>query len=353
MIEGTKKLLFVIYDGIENSVFQSQVLKPLLDRLKENTEIKITLVSFETHKKTNKTIFSIIPAHPRLRVVMYQRIPFVSKSTLWFGVYQLKKHVKIHHYDDIIARGPLAGFISIKALNSASNKPSTVMVQARGLCAQEYRYAHLKTKQRFYKKYLHQWIYQALEKTEHEVFGYRSNSYNFSIESVSTALKNYLIKHFKSSAKNITIASKDIPPQINAETMACWKTDMRKKLSIPEQAPVYCYCGSFKPWQCAPETISYFAENLKKNHTSFMLILSQDKKKFEQEFARQNISKTHYAITSVQQKDLFEYLAAADFGMLFREKDVINWVSRPTKMLEYQAVGLKIVHNNTVAWLTK
>ena len=37
--------------------------------------------------------------------------------------------------------------------------------------------------------------------------------------------------------------------------------------------------------------------------------------------------------------------------MLVREKDIINCVSRPTKMLEYQSAGLKIVHNNTVAWL--
>ena len=86
----------------------------------------------------------------------------------------------------------------------------------------------------------------------------------------------------------------------------------------------------------------------------FNAILAQlkDTDKFVHELQHHKIPTDRYAITSVsQQSELFEFLSAADFGMLFREKDIINWVSRPTKMLEYQAVGLKIVHNNTVGAL--
>jgi len=39
--------------------------------------------------------------------------------------------------------------------------------------------------------------------------------------------------------------------------------------------------------------------------------------------------------------------------MLFREQTIVNWTSRPTKLLEYQAVGLEVVHNNTVAYAMK
>jgi hypothetical protein len=48
---------------------------------------------------------------------------------------------------------------------------------------------------------------------------------------------------------------------------------------------------------------------------------------------------------------IYHYLAAADIGIIFRKPHIINWISRPTKILEYQAVGLKIIHNNTVAML--
>ena len=87
-------------------------------------------------------------------------------------------------YDDIIARGPLAGFVVIKALTATKNKPKTLSIQARGLCAEEYRYAHLKIKQPFYKIPIHKHIYQELKKTECEVFGHTSVDYKFLIESV-------------------------------------------------------------------------------------------------------------------------------------------------------------------------
>ena len=50
--------------------------------------------------------------------------------------------------------------------------------------------------------------------------------------------------------------------------------------------------------------------------------------------------------------DVIKYLCAADAGILLRKKDVVNWVARPTKILEYRAAGLKIIHNDTVAMLT-
>ena len=40
-------LLVVIYDGIENSVFQSQVLAPLKKRLDVEQDLYATLISFE------------------------------------------------------------------------------------------------------------------------------------------------------------------------------------------------------------------------------------------------------------------------------------------------------------------
>ena len=44
---NNKQLAFIIFDGIENSVFVSQVLQPLLNLLKEDNNIEITLISFE------------------------------------------------------------------------------------------------------------------------------------------------------------------------------------------------------------------------------------------------------------------------------------------------------------------
>ena len=67
----------------------------------------------------------------------------------------------------------------------------------------------------------------------------------------------------------------------------------------------------------------------------------------------EGVERNRYLVLSAKQDDVFRYLSVADAGLLFREKNVVNWVSRPTKMLEYRSVGLKIIHNNTVAWLSE
>ncbi|MFH0898409.1 MAG: hypothetical protein V1855_02430 [bacterium] len=352
---GKNKILFVIYDGIENSVFQSQVLKPLLISLDQNQQLEITLISFETHRVSQKILAKVIPAHPRFHFVMFQRIAFCSSVTLWIALYHLRRFLKNHYFDTVICRGPLAGYLALQGFKMlpSEHQPHEVIIQARGLCAQEYRYAHLKTPSLWYKKLIHIWIYRALEHIEQKIFEEKKDlDFDLTIEAVSLALKEYLVQHFNADPAMIIIAHKDIPAHIDKNIVAQWRKEIREQLNIAQDAIVYCYSGSFKPWQCISETFSYFADQYKDSPKSFMLVLTQDKEQCIQILENLNIPKKQYAVVCVAQDDLYKYLAAADFGMLFREKDCINWVSRPTKMLEYQAVGLDIIHNNTIACLS-
>ena len=191
-----------------------------------------------------------------------------------------------------------------------------------------------------------------MHQIEYETYKEKRNiNYNIKIESVSQSLKEYLVHNFNACSLRINIATRDIPKKMNFKQIQEYKKEIRKKLGILNDQPVYCYSGSFKPWQCIPQIIEYFSEQYKKNSKSFLLLLSQDKKEIEKILLKNKISKKNYALLSVDPKELHKYLAASNFGLLFRNKDIINWVSRPTKMLEYQAVGLKIIHNQTISWL--
>ena len=58
--KNIKNITFVIYDGIKNSVFQSQVLHPLLLLLTKNPHLHITLVSYEIHRPTDEEMTNLI-----------------------------------------------------------------------------------------------------------------------------------------------------------------------------------------------------------------------------------------------------------------------------------------------------
>ena len=151
-----KKQVFVVYDGIENSVFQSQVLQPLMKELELSSNLEVTLISFETKKLRNSKLLKLIPAHDRLNVVLCRKIPFIGKASLWFAVYQLMSILKQIDFTQVTARGPLAGYILLSALSWAhiSNESLlglSIILQARGLSAQEYRYTYQNEQPHFWR----------------------------------------------------------------------------------------------------------------------------------------------------------------------------------------------------------
>lgn len=340
-----KNLIFILYDSIYNSVFQSQVFQPMVKLAQNNDYQKITIISFEAFRSSNfKPQY-----HPQINFIFARKIPFLGNASLFYAQKQLEKILKLES-KVIMARGPLAGFITLNAIKKLKLKKDLI-IQARGLGAEEFRFAMQYQNKNFVKKILKKFIYKSLYKIEKQTY---SNQYpSLKIESVSNALKEYLIKEFGTNDKKVYIASNDIPEKISPEQIGQWKNEIRKELNINKEYKVYVYSGSMRPWQCAKESIEYFKNVCEKDSKNFLLILSQNKISFKKEIERQQIPKTNYCVISVSPNDVYKYLSACDYGLLFRDKDIINFVSRPTKMLEYQSVGLEIIHNDTIEKLIR
>lgn len=357
------QLTVVIYDSVTNSVFKSQVLEPLLNRLAQDPQLEITLISFEKQDYNQPDLQTIIPAHDRLHVLIFPRLPFVGKPSLYYARHHLVRLMSQIPSDQIIARGPLAGWIVLSSLTKIIEKyPEQfredavgdlprVTIQARGLAAEEYRFTHLNDDQSWISKKWHAYVYGMLHKIEQETYSFEEFPLDCSIESVSHALSTYLTNEFGTPSHAITIAKNDIPKPIDTDQRLTWREEIRTKLGISPTAYVYCYSGSVKPWQCVAESIFYFLEVYQKNQSVVLLLLSQDVKKLIELIGGTGLPESAYRICSVAPADLYKYLSAADAGFLLRQRDIINWVSRPTKLLEYQAVGLEVIHNGTVGIL--
>ncbi len=344
-----KKILFVVYDGIQNSVFSSQVIQPLQKLINKDNKVEITIISLEKKKVARNILKTLKSNNTKIKFIILRKMPLPTKFSLKFASYQLKKLLKDLTFDQIVARGPLAGWIVTKTLSKIKKENVLVKIQARGLCAQEYRFAFQDLKENFIKKFLRRLIYEKLNQIEHET--YSNKNRNIKFESVSPALKQYLINNFKTNKNQISIAKQDLPEIIKLEDRESFKKIIREQLNIPKDSFVYCYSGSAKPWQCVDKAIEFFSKKLVNNPNNFLVILSQDQKHIEKIIKQNKIDTKNFILLNAKPEKLHEYLSACDAGLLFRDKDIINWVSRPTKMLEYQAAGLDVIHNNTVAWL--
>jgi len=345
---ATDLLIFVLYDGIENSVFSSQVVKPLLQKIEDKKYKKIIIISFEKNKPSNLLISGKIKNNKYLELIICSRLPFFGKLSLLPAIYQLKKILKTKKKYTLIARGPLAGFVCLKAIYQAKCKSLTI--QARGLLAQEHKYFH-KDEKSTLKKMLCHFRFKQFEALEKMVYKESTQNQKINIETVSIALKNYIIKKLNANNEKITVATDDIPDKIETDQIKTWKKEIQKKLNIKPNQTIYCYNGSIKPWQCPQKVVNFFKNKIDQNKNVFLLVLTQDKDKFSQLISKKNIDAKYYSVQTVKHCDIYKYLSACDYGLIFREKNIINWVSRPTKILEYNAVGIKIIHNNTIEYL--
>lgn len=339
-------LIFVLYDSIENSVFSSQILQLIKKKVKQHQ--KILLISFEKQIPTTQLINQKIPKIIGLKTIFLKKLPFFGTISLIPAVRQLKKQLQTLEDYEIIARGPHAGLICAHAIDSFI-KCTSFTIQARGLVAEEYRYAKQHTKG--LTKMLHNFRYKQFQNLEKTVYSKVHLFPHTKIEAVSSALKEYLVKHFAAKEDNITIATEDIPEKIKSNKVAKLRLETRKQLNIPAKTIIYCYNGSIKPWQCPDMVVDFFTKKVKACDNNFLLVLTQNKNQFENLIRKKNISSDKYLITTVSHDEIYKHLAACDYGIIFRKKNIINWVSRPTKVLEYKAVGLHIIHNNTVEWL--
>ncbi len=341
-------LVCVIYDGIYHSVFAGQVLVPLLKRLELDNNLWVCLVSFEKKLYSPEQLRGVIGFHPRLTVVIVKRYSFWGAYSLLPAVFRLRKILKSIGTYSITARGPLAGWIVRHAINR--KLCTEIIIQSRGLVAEEYRYAHRGA--RGISRLIHalraRWYYGV----ERSVYGVPIEGVLFSIEVVSAALQDYLVGHFGTKNSWCTQAEFDVPARIEKNLVAAWRASVRSQLGIDLQTSVYCFTGAAKSWQCPELIADYFGQLQKKNRAIFFLVLTSDVEKFSALLGEVLLPKS-YIVLTVNYQEIYRYLSAADVGIILREPGMVSWIARPVKAMEYEAVGLKVIHNNTVDWLIK
>ncbi len=336
-------LIFLVYDGIENAVFYGQVIVPLLQRIKATGQ-PVHLISFELVVPAGQLIERYQNLHPNLHLHLVKRWRFWGDVNFYRDFKQLRTFLYQFKSYEIIARGALAGRVAL--FSGIRGRCTKLVIQARGLLAEEYAYQ--KKDILDWQKYLYRYRTRQFFNLEKMVYSAKG----IEVEVVTSALGHYLKKNFQVSSDVIRVAQHDIPQQFDRLQVQQWRRKVRQELKIASDTYVYCYNGSVKSWQ-RPERILDFFKESASDKKSLLLILSPDYKAFEEVIKKRSFSRNKFCLCSVSHTDMYQYLAVADVGLMFRESHIISWVSRPVKAMEYEAVGLPIIHNDSVAWLNE
>ena len=352
----SKRLLIVVYDSVLNSVFENLVFDFAKNKIINGEFAHIDIISFEPDCSAAQERVARL-SFRGIFIIIVQRLPFLGHVSLFFQAPIVAKHLLGGCYGAVIARGPLAGYVLKTAVVWFVDTPFLVSnivftVQARGLAAEEARLAfNLKSSRSFFHRAFFSVKKVLLSSIERAVYKTRLWNVPVSISTVSLALKEYLIETFDASPENVFVDDSDIISLVDKSTVAISRNDLRDYLKIPYDAIVYGYSGSAKQWQCSRETVDFMAQKIAENPLAYAIILSTDLVEFQKLINKKTTDKHRFILRYIEPGHVLQWLSVCDYGLLLRYDDVVNWVSRPTKALEYLAVGLKIIHNNTVKWL--
>lgn len=121
----------------------------------------------------------------------------------------------------------------------------------------------------------------------------------------------------------------------------------RDKLKYNENDIVLIYSGSITGYQVFEKCLNLFIDLHKKNCQYKLLILSPNIREVNKLINKYNISQ-FTTILNVPFNDVNAYLNASDIGLLLRENIPLNRCASPIKFAEYSVTGLYVLNNRSV-----
>jgi hypothetical protein len=121
------------------------------------------------------------------------------------------------------------------------------------------------------------------------------------------------------------------------------KNKARKNLNFGDEI-IFIYSGGVQVYQCLEKTIDFFAKIKKFIPSARLMILTPSVSVVSEKINSldPSVFESIY-LRSCTKEELPDFISAADFGFVIRDKDVINYVAAPTKCVEYMARGVRVI----------
>ncbi|MDY6987188.1 MAG: hypothetical protein SWQ30_03945 [Thermodesulfobacteriota bacterium] len=151
----------------------------------------------------------------------------------------------------------------------------------------------------------------------------------------------------------ISEAKRVVAPCVADESLFYYSEELRAKarteMGYKSADIVICYVGSTARWQCIDETISLMERAIRSNCCAKALLITPASNHDELMSLCSPETRSRITIESSTLKGINYFLNAADYGVLIRKRNSINWVASPVKYAEYSLAGLTVITTGAVA----
>ncbi|MBL7033522.1 MAG: glycosyltransferase, partial [Candidatus Delongbacteria bacterium] len=169
---------------------------------------------------------------------------------------------------------------------------------------------------------------------------------------VSEVFREYLINEYQLSGANITVtrSGTDINPLISLDEIS----RLREELSLTDKT-VLVYAGGVSQWQKIETTLHLFelVQAEAPGAIFLFLIPAYAAQEFSRMLGDTNLPDANLRVLNLPPSQVHSYLSLADFGILLRDRNMVNRVASPIKLAEYLMAGLNVVVSDEIGDTTQ
>lgn len=333
--------LFLLHEGIDSTIFNSQVLEHVKDIGKHGFEFDI--LSFNTESKiwikSNQNLNNIRKTNPELNIILKKGIniyyPFSGLINYLLLLIFIIRNRRVYGF--IHARADYSAYLCILVQKIVKIK---VIWDCRGdsLSELEDTISRKNKLIKFLSKY-------SLVPKQRHIIDVLNKSADAAIF-VSDAL--YEIFKNKLSTNIIQIVPCSVSEKIFYFDEKLRK-EGREKMGFDSEKTVFLYSGSMIGYQSLNLQYKIY-ENILADKNQIIVYATSDPGSAKEYF--KNFPSDQFIIKSVPFLEMNSLLNIADLAILLRDDKQLNWVASPTKFGEYCLAGMLVILNDTVKQAT-
>jgi len=349
MKDRKRKYIYLSNKYFDGTVYKTQIIDWLdlfskegivfelyqIFHIKDILKIKFWMLQIRTIKNHTKLFKSAIFFFPSKGIFVYLNSILLFFRLFWY----------LLNYDDILifTRGLLGK--ELRILKKVGFSKFIFYFDARAASAEENKYAAIKRGDFSLRKYM---AIAHIFQTEYKTL---------ITADMIFAVSEKLIEYFEFTY-NIDRRKFILYPCLSEQTKFYYsekiRNKARKSLKIPEHNTVLLYSGGLsEEWHITREMFAFFNTISENISDITFLVLTKDN------VGLNNFLKLYPRLIeksiclNAKNEQVFEFLNAADFGILFRENTIMNNVASPSKYAEYILCGLPVIISEGVGDFSK
>jgi glycosyltransferase involved in cell wall biosynthesis len=335
----TKRVLFISYDGLTDSLGQSQILPYLLGLSAKGHKITVVSCDKQQNYRQNATD---IKEKVQAAGIDWRSTPYQTSPPILFGILNKKRLkqlaqevIKEKKIELLHCRSIIPAIIGKELSRKYGCK---LIFDIRGFWADERVEGGIWD----LKKPIYRFLYRYFKKQEKRLFEEAD-----CIISLTENARSYIDETFNTK-KNYQV----IPCAVDVEHFSPDKIvfsrqrALKEKLGIQESDYVLTYVGSLGTRYLLREMLQFFKALLKQNERACFLFISKSDTATIYTIAQElSIPHDRLIITSCEYRNIPEYIALGNASIFFIVSSFTGKAVSPTKQAEVLSLGLPIVGN--------